>query len=483
MTIDLFIDQSKPRRTAALLFEQIRDAIDAGRLRAGDRLPTSRDLAIELAVARSTVTAVYGRLTAEGFLEARTGDGTFVADHVAATDRQHRAQTTALSPRRDRATAPRPAAATNIRIDLRTGRPDPTLFPLAAWRRCVTDTLHIAPPGYGDGAGLPALRQAIAVWIRRSRGVNATSEQVIITAGAQHAFDLIARVMLAPGDTIAIENPGYEMARQAFEHHGLIVAPVPVDRDGIVVEQIPSNARAVYVTPSHQSPTGGTMAAHRRRALLAFADDHGAAIIEDDYDTEFRYVDRPLEPIQRLDTNGRVLYVGTFSKSLSPSVRLGFLIVPEPLVEPLVGARTLIDTQAPHITQAALAGLITSGGLDRHLRRACREYSSRHAVVARRIAQLHAEGLIELPLRSNAGLHNMITLHHDADADDAVSQLARLGLALESTAAWWSTRPQPGLMIGFGMADIDQLNEAFDHIAVELRRQHRALIPTGPGRT
>lgn len=307
MEIDLFVDPTRPRQTSATLFDQIRDAITTARLAPGDRLPTSRDLAAELGVARSTIATVYAHLIGEGFVEARTGDGTYVAHHPASTPPRRRAAPTALTPRRAVAPPPQPAVISDVRIDLRTGRPDPQLFPLVDWRRCVTTALQSPPPGYGDPAGLPALRRALAAWIRRSRGVVAEPEQVLVTAGAQQSFDLLSRVLLAPGDTIAIEEPGYAPARRVFEHNGLRVAPVPVDSDGIVVEAIPSSARAVYVTPSHQLPTGVTMTAARRRALLALAHQRSLAIIEDDYDTEYRHVDRPLEPLQLLDTAGRVL--------------------------------------------------------------------------------------------------------------------------------------------------------------------------------
>lgn len=469
--IDLFVDPSRPRQTSATLFTQIRDAIGAGRLRAGDRLPTSRDLAGELGVARSTVTAVYGRLCAEGLLEARTGDGTFVARLLVPAGRPRRTAPTALTARRPVEPTGRPPLTIDPLIDLRTGRPDPRLFPVQAWRRCVVDALQAPPPGYGDHAGLPALRQALAVWINRSRGVTATAEQIVVTAGAQQALDLIARTMLAPADTVAIEDPGYAMARRAFQHHGLDVAPVPVDADGIVVERIPRNARAVFVTPSHQSPTGVTMTASRRRALLEFAESRNAAIIEDDYDTELRHVDRPLEPIHRLDTSSRVLYLGTFSKTLSPSLRLGFMVVPEPLAEAFVVVRSLVDTQPPHVTQAALAAFIVNGGLDRHLRRARRVYGARHAAVAEHIDRLHHDGLITPPLRSNAGLHNTITLHAGRDAERIVARLAEQRIAIDSTADWWAGTPAaPGLVIGFGLTDLAQLDSAFDALRLQLER-------------
>jgi GntR family transcriptional regulator / MocR family aminotransferase len=460
MNIDLFVDPTRPRQTSITLFEQIRDAIITARLAPGDRLPTSRDLAVELGVARSTIATVYARLIGEGFVEARTGDGTYVALHPASAQRRRPSLPNALTARRPVTLQSKPAVIPDVRIDLRTGRPDPELFPLTDWRRCVTSALQTPPPGYGNPAGLPALRVAIASWVRRSRGVIAEPEQVLVTAGAQQAFDLFSRVLLAPGDTIAIEDPGYTPARRVFEHNGLRIAPIPVDRDGIIVDAIPSTARAVYITPSHQLPTGVTMTATRRRELLALAQQRNMAIIEDDYDTEYRHVDRPLEPIQMLDTAGRVLYVGTFSKTLSPSLRLGFATVPGPLLEALTQTRALTDTQPPHLTQAALASFITGGHLDRHLRRTRRIYGQRHNTVRDHIASLHADGLIPLPPQSNAGLHHMIELHSHHNATNIAAQLAGHGVAIETTTDNWATPHHPGLIIGFGLATTTQLDTA-----------------------
>ena len=472
MPVDLFLDPTVKRRTSKMLFEQIRESIASGRLHPGDRLPTSRELSTELGVARSTVTAVYARLVAEGVLEARTGDGTFVALHGT---RSKRAVVNALVPRRSASHDATLPPVPGLPIDLRVGRPDPLLFPLVDWRRAVTDTLRVPPPGYSDPAGLASLRDALAVWIHRSRGVNATPDQVVVTSGAQGAFDLIARVMLAPGDIVAMENPGYVLARLAFEQHGLRIAPVPVDGEGIVVDAIPRNARAVFVTPSHQLPTGVTMSPTRRRALLGHAQRNAMAIIEDDYDTEFRHVDRPLEPIQRLDTTGRVLYVGTFSKTLSPSLRLGFVVAPEPIAAAFVAARRLIDTQPPHVTQAALATLIINGRLERHLRRIRRIYTARHEVVRNQLDELHKAGFIELPEVTNAGLHAMMTLRSDVSAGQVATRMAGVGVGLQTTAEWWVTPlPPPGLTVGFGAASVEQLDHAFASLRNVLENKQQA---------
>jgi GntR family transcriptional regulator/MocR family aminotransferase len=474
MTVDLYVTHGG-RRTSAELYEQLRDAVATGRLRAGDRLPTSRALAAELGVARSTVTAVYGRLVAEGVADARTGDGTFVAGAGGAAARPP-GTVAVLTPRRLAHRPPSPPVVGARDVDLRTGLLDPALFPLADWRRCVVDALQSRPPGYGDAAGLPALRGAIAAWVSRSRGVRAGDSQVLVTSGAQQAFDLLGRTLLGPGDTVAVEDPGYPSARWAFAAHGLEVAPVPVDREGIVVDAIPARARAVYVTPSHQSPTGVTMSAARRRALLAFASTNDAAVIEDDYDTEFRHLDRPFEPIQRLDTEGRVIYVGTFSKTLSPSLRIGFLIAPDALVDEMAAGRRLADAQPPHLTQAALTELIVTGGFERHLRRSRRVVAARHTVVAEAIAALHRDGLVAEPTPMNAGLHAMLELHPGSDAAALAARLARRGVVLDATDHWWAGPVgRPGLLVGFGLADVDSLRKAFTEIHDELGSERVAV--------
>ncbi len=357
MPIELFLADVPQRRRAAALYDQLRDAIEHGRLRSGDRLPTSRELAADIGLSRSTVTTVYGRLVAEGYAGGRTGDGTFVSDVRSTPTRR---ATPAVGDSRAQVWA----------ADLRTGRPDPELFPVVEWRRAAVSVLQAAPPGYGDPGGLPALRAALASWVARSRGVRATAEQVVVTAGAQGAFDLLARTLLGPGTTIAVENPGYPPARRAFRAAGTDVVGVPVDDDGIVVRRIPARAKAVCVTPSHQAPTGAVLSMARRRELLA----RDLLVIEDDYDTEHRYVDRPLEPLQRLDVTDRVVYVGSFSKTLTPSLRIGFVVAPARLAERLVTTRAAIDTQPAHLTQAALAEFLTSGGFERHLRRSRRAY-------------------------------------------------------------------------------------------------------------
>ena len=252
------------------------------------------------------------------------------------------------------------------------------------WRRRVAAAVAAEHREYGDLAGRVRLRRAIAGWVAGSRSVAATEDTVVVTCGAQHAINLVARVLLEPGDSVAVEDPGYVPVARLFAALGARVVGVPVDDQGLVVDLLPPSARIVYVTPSHQYPLGMTMLMPRRRALLRWAERHDAAIIEDDYDTEFRYVDRPLEPLQALDANGRVVYVGSFSKTFSPSIRLGFTVVPQPLAQPIAALRQLIDWHPPTAMQTAMAGFIEDGLLDKHIRRSKRGYAERTTSSSRR---------------------------------------------------------------------------------------------------
>ena len=462
--IDVFLDGVPPRQRSAVLFDQFRSAILSGRLAAGDRLPTSRELAVELGIARSTIATVYTRLVGEGYAEGRIGDGTFVADYHQPTRRSATAATPVHAVRIAR---PAPHGEQSLatpdggwRADLRTGRPDPSLFPTTEWRRCVTASLDRPPPGDGHYAGLPELRHAIAVWIARvAGGVQAVADTVLITAGAQGAFDLCARTLIGQGDVVAVEDPGYEPARRAFPSWRELAA-VPVDQRGIQVDHIPRNARAIVVTPSHQAPSGSVLSASRRRQLLDLANANDAVVIEDDYDTEFRYVDRPLEPLHRLDGRGLVVYVGSFSKTLSPSLRLGFLVAQPAIIAELTRARHVIDTQPPHLTQAALATFIGTGAYERHLRRCHRVYRTRREHLIDLLDRLVDEQVLTAFDRCNAGLHTTVQLRHDKDTGLVAERLRAAGIAVTTTAASRLTDGPIDLVVGFGVADGPQLSVA-----------------------
>ena len=446
--MELFLDPDDHRPQAVQLYEQLREAINDGRLGPGDRLTPSRTVASELGISRSTVTEVYGRLGAEGYLEGRAGGGSVVS--AAQWPARPRLPVAALSPT-PRASATRAYATdqqATAAFNCRPGHLDPALFPVAAWRRCAIAALDRPINQYGDPAGTPELRTALAHWVTRSRGVAATAAELFVTAGAGHAVDLIARVLVDPGDLVAVEEPGYPVVLELLRSHGLRVVGVPVDEHGLVVDAIPAAARLVYVTPSHQFPLGMVMSRQRRLELLAWARTTGAAIIEDDYDSEFRYTARPLEPLQRLDRDGRVLYVGTFAKTLSAGLRLGFMIAPPSLLPALRAIRAVVDRCPPTATQAAMTQFVTDGHLDRHLRRTRAVYTERRRLMWDALSRHLPSEYERLP--AAAGLHLTVRANAGQTGPEPIAAIRERGLLVSSLSRTYAfTEPTPGFLLGF----------------------------------
>ncbi|MEV4141687.1 PLP-dependent aminotransferase family protein [Dactylosporangium sp. NPDC049742] len=305
------------------------------------------------------------------------------------------------------------------------------------------------PTHHGDPAGNEDLRAAIAHWIGMSRGVTAGPEQVVVTSGAAHAVDLVTRVLAEPGDVVAVEEPGYPPVHELLRSHGADVVPVPVDDDGIVVDAIPAAARLVYVTPSHQYPLGVVMARSRRAQLLRWAGANNAAVLEDDYDTEFRHTARPLEPLFRMDRDGRVIYIGTFSKTLGAAVRAGFLVTPPTLAPAITAVRQAVDWCPPPLIQDALTALIADGHFGRHLRRARAAYSRRRDRLCRELRARLPAGYHPLP--AQAGLH-LAVVGPGTPPDAAFDGLAEEhGILLSSLRRTYQRgRPRDGFLVGFG---------------------------------
>jgi GntR family transcriptional regulator / MocR family aminotransferase len=473
--VDVFLEPQQGRPLAEQLYQQLRRGIADGRLLPGDRLVPSRQLARELGVSRHTVTTAYGRLVAEGYAQGYAGGGSRVA---ATSISLHRpaSRRAALYPAR-RFTGWTPlfqGPSPSYRFDLRPGLPDGALFPATLWRRRVAAAITTDRPEYGNPAGKLRLRRAIARWVARSRSVLADEHAIVITAGAQHAISLVVQVLLEPGGTVAVEEPGYPPVRRLLAAIGSRVVSVPVDDQGMVVSRLPPEARVVYVTPSHQFPLGMTMSMQRRGALLAWAQEHDAAIIEDDYDTEFRYVDRPIEPLQALDHYGRVVYVGSFSKTLSPAVRLGFAVVPPALAEPVAALRQAIDWHPPTALQAALAGFIDDGLLEAHLRRARRVYAQRHRILTDALSGPLASYLTaHVP---GAGLHITTLLREGLTEDAVIPAAAEHGIGIMGLRDFChSDQPEQGLLIGFGAIATPDLPPALDTLAGLLARHDTAL--------
>jgi len=448
------------------IYLQILRAIRTGRLRPGDRLSPSRELSRTLEVSRMTVTVAYEQLAGEGFIKSRRGGGTFVSDFAV------RSSGSPTLSSRSNALRPHPQWESVVvadpfkhpaKFDFRTGLPDTSAFPFQAWHRSVLRAM----PSDGKTAGVyehPAgrrhLREMIARHIGFSRGVAASAEDFVITNGTQQALDVLARALLQPGDTIAVEDPGYQPPIRLFRSLGLVVVGVPVDRDGLVVDALPPAARAVYVTPSHQYPLAVSLSLPRRHALLAWAERHNAAIIEDDYDCEFRFKGRPLEPLQTLDTQGRVIYVGSFSKTMLPTLRLGFLLAPRALLPALHKAKFVCDWHTSSLVQAGVARFIEAGEFARHIRRMTRIYRERYEILANAVTSEFASHLELIP--SAAGLH-LAAFARKASATqlEAIARRAAdRGVAIQLLSACAvSATARAGVMLGYGAIPTARIRE------------------------
>ncbi|MFI7678700.1 PLP-dependent aminotransferase family protein [Actinophytocola sp. NPDC049390] len=431
----------------------LRGAIRDGQLAPGVRLPSSRDLAAQLGVARGTVTAAYGQLTAEGYLTAKRGSGTTVASTLAAP-----------AP-----VAPPAPTARQWRYDLRPGLPALSEFPRAEWVAATRAALAELPDealGYPDPAGLPELRTELAAYLGRVRAVTATADDVAITHGGAEALSVLTAVLRAQGhDAIAVEDPGHPGQADLLREHGLRPVPVPVDRDGLVVSALPPNVRAVVVTAAHQFPLGTTLHPARRHALLAWAREHDGVIIEDDYDAEHRY-DRPaLRAMQAMDP-GHVAYLGSVSKTLAPALRLGWLVLPPALRANIVSRKQLTDLGCSPLPQAAFAGLLRGGGYDRHLRRTRSAYRRRRDALLTAVAE-HVPAW--QPIGVAAGLHVVLRLPAGTD-DSLVSQrLDDAGIHAPALSGYTRLGTYPGLVIGYAATSPDRLREAVKEIALTVR--------------
>jgi GntR family transcriptional regulator/MocR family aminotransferase len=460
------------RATYRRIYEQLRQQILEGQLRSGEQLPATRQLAAQLGVGRITVTRAYEDLAAAGFVEGRHGSGTYV------TGGQTGARGASpdgvvppvLSGWARRALAqPLPALAgpgDALPFDFRPGTPDWEAFPRRVWWRILGRRLREgALARYGDPAGYPPLREAIARHVALSRSVACRPEQVVVVNGAQQATDLLARLLLEPGDRVVVEDPGYPEARQLFAAYGAELAPVPVDGAGLEVERLPADgARLVYVTPSHQFPTGVTLPLDRRLRLLAWAEAHDSLIVEDDYDSEFRHAGTPVESLQGLDRSGRVVYVGTFSTVLFPPLRVGFVVLPPGLVEPFGRAKRLADRGTGTLEQQALADFLAEGHFGRHLRRMRRLGRARRDALLTALRR-HFGTAVALPSAAT-GMHVMVKLG-GVDAAELASAARSRGVGVYPAAPYYAARPPDpsALLLGFGALSESAIDEGIGRLA------------------
>jgi GntR family transcriptional regulator/MocR family aminotransferase len=390
----------------------LRDAVRSGRLQAGTRLPASRALAADLGVSRRLVVEAYAQLLAEGYLQARRGAGTFVAEAAGAP-----------------ASPPAPAPPPRLPFDFFPGNPDLANFPRRAWLRSLREALRDAPDsafGYPDPRGAPELRAAVAGHLRRVRGVVAEPDAIVICGGVAQAFALLARALA--GAPIAVEDPCLPVHRGILAGNGAELVPLPVDGEGASVDELPagSSPAAAIVTPAHQSPTGVALSAPRRAALLAWSARTDALVVEDDYDAEYRYDRAPLGALQGMAPD-RVAYLGTVSKTLAPALRLGWMVLPPRLIEAFAEQKVLADHGSPTLDQLALARLLESGAYDSHLRQARRRYRSRRDALARAVTE-HLPGARVTGVA--AGLHAIVELPRAVDGIATVHAAAALGVGV-----------------------------------------------------
>jgi GntR family transcriptional regulator / MocR family aminotransferase len=467
------------RRVRARLEEALRDAARTGRLAPGTRLPSSRALAADLGLARNTVAEVYAQLVAEGWLTARRGSGTAVADRPAASDpavsppgtgraagsgqvRAGPAGRAQAAPSRPgtwppamgaAATGPEAEPGRRPRYDLRPGSPDLSLFPRPGWLAAARRAVQAAPSdalGYADPRGRPELREALAGYLSRARGVRAHPDRIVVCAGFTQGLSLLSQVLRARGvTTLAIEACGQPSYREQVRASGLALALLPVDGAGAAVDRLPGSAAgAVLLTPAHQFPLGAVLAPQRRTQAIGWARDTGGVVIEDDYDGEFRYDRQPVGAMQAL-APGQVVYAGSASKSLAPGLRLGWLALPAVLADEVAAARTLADRQGSAFDQLTLAEFIGSGQYDRQVRRARLAYRRRRdrlvATLRRHAPRLRVTGIA-------AGLHALLELPPGSVEDDLVARAARRGLAVEGLAQYCAPgHPRgPALVLGYG---------------------------------
>ena len=467
MELPIELDASSNVPLHRQLYEGLRGAILNAQVAPGTKLPSTRALAEALGVSRSTIISSFAQLHSEGYLQATTGSGTFVSDDLpeGPLPRGHHAIERSRASIRLSTYGASLAEAGPLEpprrsglIDFRDGRPAFDAFPHAEWRRALAAAAR--PDGSSldynaDPAGYLPLREAIAAYLGRARGIAAGARDVTIVNGSQQAIDLVARVLIEPGDVVALEEPGYLGAQRTFAAHGADLRAIPVDRDGIRIDALAAHAagaRLVYVTPSHQFPLGVVLASDRRRALLSWAESSGAIVVEDDYDSAYRYEGRPIPALYGIDRSGRVVYVGTFSKTMFPALRIGYMVTPPALRDVVHTAKAFADRQSPILEQRALAAFIADGSFERHLRRMRVLYRARREALLAALRR-HIGDYVEVSGES-AGMHLVVRLPL-MDTKRFVERARRAGVALMSTEPHHVREPVPGEFI-FGFAEHDE---------------------------
>lgn len=459
------IERSAARSLTRQIYEAMRARIMDGTLPGGALLPSTRELASNLHISRNVVLVAYEQLLAEGYIESRAGSGTYVAPGVCFAREDHTSQ---LSP----ILANSVLNANNPVIDFRSGLPALDLFPRKIWSQFVQRVYATAEPaafGYDNPEGRLELRMALARYLQRTRGVSCQPEHILILSGASQAFSLLSRLLLAPNDEIVVEDPMHYEVQMILASSGMRLLPVPVDERGLQTHLLPHerSPRCIMVTPSHQFPLGGILSAPRRLQLLQFARAADCYVIEDDYDSEFRYTGSPISSLQGLDPQ-RVIYIGTFSKILSPALRLGYLVLPPELVAQARKVKRLLDLHSPSLEQLALAQFIETGHLERHIVRMKRIYQRRRNAL---IAQLQNHFAQQVRIIGDAtGLHLTAHFSQVTFTPAIISTIEQAGARIYPVEQHAITSGQHTheIILGYGHLSLAQIEQGVEHIKLAL---------------
>jgi GntR family transcriptional regulator / MocR family aminotransferase len=458
------------------VYRGLRQAILAGTFRAGDRLPSTREMADELGISRTVVLLAYDQLVAEGFASGRGGSGTYVAEGLSGTRPKKLETCTTLRLSRYGSAAAEVATSVDfpgrrsrrLRYDFEYGgRGDVETFPFEMWRRILLRHVRNAPIrelDYAEAAGSLALRETISVHVRRSRAVACDPSQVIIVNGSQQALDLVARVLIERGDDVAIEDPQYQGAREIFRSVGARLQLVAVDRDGLNPDRLPKRASIAFVTPSHQFPTGAILPLARRLALLEWARHKNAVIVEDDYDGEFHYEGQPLESLQGLDGEGRVIYIGTFSRTVFSALRIGYLIAPKSLVPAFTSAKWLCDRHTATLEQETLAEFIATGMYERHLRRIRRRNTTNRAALLDAVGK-YLGRRVEVG-GEGAGTHVVLWPRGRVSEKPVIEKAAAAGVGIYGISGYFLTPAlRTGFMLGYAHMKEHEIREGIRRLS------------------
>jgi len=474
----LALDRHGAKPLHRQIYDSFRTTIAGRNLRPGERVPSTRDLALQLGISRVPVLNAYAQLLAEGYLETRSGSGTFVSSSM--TDElpacSHNGQQAKIH------SGPRPVSRRSAILPpfklapwllgwgaFSVGQLAFEHFPFQVWAKLIarySRNVCVSALHFSDPMGSAEFREAIAGYLRTARAVNCDPKQIMVVSGSQQALEISARVLLDPGDSVWIEEPGYRLARHVLMIAGAQLIPVPVDHEGLNVAtgiELCRSARCAYVTPSHQFPLGVTMSASRRLQLLHWAQKYGAWIIEDDYDSEYRYEDLPISSLQGLDENSRVIYIGTFSKTLFPSLRLGYIVIPPDLVDRFVAIRHAMDVYPPYLYQAVLTDFINEGHLSRHIRRTRMVYGERRNAL---IEAIQSEFGSELEVQgADAGMHLAVTMTKPVPDRKISERAAREHLWLWPLSPCYVDKNRgQGFILGFGSTPAKEIPKHVRHL-------------------